>query len=70
MAKSPYDPALLAKLPKSYLDEGIGHRLLSFAIAFIVLQLVVLFYTSRWLTKTLHGIECWLFMPIGYLLST
>jgi hypothetical protein len=69
MTKSPYDPALLAKLPKSYLEEDIGHRLLSFAIAFIVLQTVcvALFYTSRWFSKTLHGIECWLFMPIGYL---
>lgn len=69
MAKSPYDPALLAKLPKAYLEEDIGPRLVGFAVAFIVLQtaLVPLFYTSRWLTKTLHGVECWLFMPIGYL---
>ncbi|ORX93612.1 hypothetical protein BCR34DRAFT_580405 [Clohesyomyces aquaticus] len=67
-----FDPALLKKLPKSYLEEDLGHRLIIFASVFLVLQtlLITLFYIGRYLNKTLNGLECWLFMPIGYIFST
>lgn len=67
-----YDPALLAKLPKEYLREDIGHRLIKVAIVFLVLQTVftALFYISRYLNKMLNGLECWLVMPIAYIFST
>jgi hypothetical protein len=66
------DPALLAKLPREYLEENIGERLIIVAVVFIVLQTVFvsLYYSSRYVNKTLNGWECWLFMPIGYLFTT
>ncbi|KAF2438545.1 hypothetical protein P171DRAFT_491208 [Karstenula rhodostoma CBS 690.94] len=66
---SKFDPAELAKLPAEYLQEDIGHRLLIVASVFIVLQpiFVCLFYVSRHLNKTLDGLECWLFIPMGYM---
>lgn len=69
---SSFDPTELAKLPKGYLQQDIGDRLIITASVFIVLQtiFVTLFYISRHLTKTLNGLECWLFMPVGYILTT
>jgi ABC-type multidrug transport system permease subunit len=66
------DPALLGKLPKSYLEEDIGHQIIVVAIVFLVLQTIAvsLYYISRRLNKTPNGWEWWLFMPIGYIFST
>jgi hypothetical protein len=66
-----HDPALMAKLPKSYLQEYIGERLTIVSVIFLVVQTiaVVLFYSSRNITRTLKGIDCWLFMPLGYVFS-
>jgi hypothetical protein len=67
-----HDPALMAKLPKEYLEENIGRRLTVVCIVFLVVQtiFVMLFYLSRYFTRTLKGIDCWLFMPLGFFGST
>lgn len=66
------DSAHLASLSKSYLEENIASRLTNTAIAFLALQTVavVLFYLSRYTTKTLDAWDCWVFMPVGFIFST
>lgn len=48
----------------------IGQDLENLAIAFIVIQTIVmcLYYTSRWIhTKEISGVEMTFFMPLGYI---
>jgi hydrogenase-4 membrane subunit HyfE len=66
------DPDALARLPKAYLEEDIGERLIIVAAVFIVLQtfLVSLYYISRYINKNLNSWECWILMPMSYILAT
>jgi hypothetical protein len=61
-----------AELSKSYLEENIGSRLNATAIIFMVVQTVtvILFYVSRYITRTLKGYDCWLLMPFAYACTT
>jgi len=62
----------LALLPQSYLEESIGHPIVVVSSVFLVLQTlaVVLYYTSRWLRKSLNSIECYFLMPVAFLFTT
>ncbi len=66
------DPAALAKLPQSYLDQNIGQEEVRIAIAFLVLQTIaaILFYSSRYLTRTLIDWDTCFFMPLSFLCVT
>jgi hypothetical protein len=66
------DPTALAHLPKTYLEEDIGKRLIIVAAVFIVLQTVFVsfYYISRYINKNLNSWECWILMPMSYILAT
>jgi len=66
------NPAVIATLPRSYLEENIGSRLTITATIFLVVQTiaVILYYISRYITRTLKGYDCWLLMPLGYISCT
>lgn len=65
------DPAVLGKFSPEYLAENEPGNIVPVCIAFCVVQsvFVALFFISRHLQRTVHGIEVWLLMPLAYLFS-
>ncbi|KAF2727232.1 hypothetical protein EJ04DRAFT_451713 [Polyplosphaeria fusca] len=63
------DYSKLPELTPEYLAEDVSQPMWNASIAFIVLEtlFVALFFASRYLSNTMHALEVWLFMPLGWL---